>query len=158
MRDRVGFVEKTAATWRAENLVLAQGQRGYETDTRRLKIGTGTLAWNDLPYWGSIIPTREVTGEVHDLEWADMGHRLRCSGSPAAGVLIPLNDDVQFPVGTTVLVQGILSGETIAAVAGVTLNGVDAGSTTISDPYGMATLFKDATDAWTVSGGVAAVA
>ncbi len=157
MRDTTSFVENTAATWRSENYTLRQGQRGYETDTRRLKIGTGTLAWNDLPYHGAVIETREVVSEVAALEWEDMGKRMRCSGSPS-GVIIPLNDDVQFPVGTTILVQGIASGETISAVAGVTLNGVDGGSASISDAYGMATLFKDGPDAWTLSGGTGAVA
>jgi len=40
----------TAANWTARNTVLAAGETGFETDTRRWKIGDGTTAWNSLPY------------------------------------------------------------------------------------------------------------
>ena len=41
-----------AATWAGLNLVLAEGEPGYETDTGKLKIGNGLTAWLDLPYVG----------------------------------------------------------------------------------------------------------
>ncbi len=40
----------TAATWVAQNPVLAAGEPGYESDTGELKIGNGSTAWNSLPY------------------------------------------------------------------------------------------------------------
>jgi major tropism determinant Mtd-like protein len=39
----------TAAEWAAENPVLLAGEPGIETDTRRIKFGTGAL-WNATPY------------------------------------------------------------------------------------------------------------
>jgi hypothetical protein len=33
-----------------DNPVLADRQMGWETDTRRVKLGDGVTAWNDLPY------------------------------------------------------------------------------------------------------------
>lgn len=39
-----------SAVWTAKNPILAAGEPGVERDTGRLKIGTGTTPWNDLPY------------------------------------------------------------------------------------------------------------
>lgn len=43
----------TAARWVELNPVLAAGEPGFEYDTKKLKIGDGATAWNDLPYVGS---------------------------------------------------------------------------------------------------------
>jgi len=40
----------TAAEWLAANPVLAAGEIGVETDTFKMKIGDGVLAWDVLPY------------------------------------------------------------------------------------------------------------
>jgi hypothetical protein len=42
----------TAATWTSTNPTLAAGETGFETDTGKFKIGTGSLAWNSLAYAG----------------------------------------------------------------------------------------------------------
>lgn len=42
-----------AATWAATNDMLLDGEFGLETDTRQLKIGDGSTAWNDLPYFAA---------------------------------------------------------------------------------------------------------
>jgi len=34
--------------WAKANPVLAEGELGYATDTRTLKIGDGVTPWNDL--------------------------------------------------------------------------------------------------------------
>lgn len=39
-----------ASDWTANNPVLALAEPGYETDTRLLKIGDGSTAWNSLGY------------------------------------------------------------------------------------------------------------
>lgn len=40
----------TAAAWTAANPVLLAGEVGLESDTRKLKLGDGTTAWNSLLY------------------------------------------------------------------------------------------------------------
>ena len=40
----------TAANWTAANPVLEDGQLGFETDTRKSKLGNGVTAWNSLSY------------------------------------------------------------------------------------------------------------
>lgn len=42
--------KSTAAEWTSSNPVLALGEHGYETDTKKEKIGDGTTAWNSLAY------------------------------------------------------------------------------------------------------------
>ena len=37
--------------WETENPVLALGEQGYETDTKKLKFGNGANPWNELPYF-----------------------------------------------------------------------------------------------------------
>lgn len=39
-----------AAQWTSVNPTLAQGEIGFETDTRKFKIGSGLSAWTSLPY------------------------------------------------------------------------------------------------------------
>jgi hypothetical protein len=41
----------TAASWTSTNPTLAAGEIGFETDTNRFKIGTGSTAWTSLNYW-----------------------------------------------------------------------------------------------------------
>lgn len=36
--------------WASSNIVLQQGEPGYELDTHKIKIGDGVTAYNDLPY------------------------------------------------------------------------------------------------------------
>ena len=43
-----------AANWTSANPILAQGEPGYETDTGKIKYGTGTTAWNSLAYSGVV--------------------------------------------------------------------------------------------------------
>ncbi len=40
----------TAASWTSANPVLLAGEEGFETDTRKSKVGDGTTAWNGLSY------------------------------------------------------------------------------------------------------------
>ena len=40
----------TAAQWTSANPTLAAGEQGYETDTGKFKIGTGSSAWTSLSY------------------------------------------------------------------------------------------------------------
>lgn len=43
----------TASNWQTENPVLEAGEWGYETDTKKIKMGDGSTAWNALPYFTS---------------------------------------------------------------------------------------------------------
>ena len=49
--SRVRLRRGTAAAWTAANPILALGEVGIETDTRRFKVGDGILAWSALSYY-----------------------------------------------------------------------------------------------------------
>jgi nitrogen fixation protein len=42
----------TAAQWTSSNPILADGEVGLETDTRKFKVGNGSGQWTSLQYWG----------------------------------------------------------------------------------------------------------
>ena len=48
---RIRLRRDTAANWTAANPVLLAGEMGIETDTRKYKVGNGTLAWSSLSYY-----------------------------------------------------------------------------------------------------------
>ena len=52
MATRIQFRRGTTSNWSSANPTLAEGEIGIETDGKKLKIGNGTQAWNDLPYGG----------------------------------------------------------------------------------------------------------
>jgi hypothetical protein len=41
---------QTSAQWSIDNPVLAEGVTGFESDTRKSKVGDGSSDWNSLPY------------------------------------------------------------------------------------------------------------
>lgn len=47
---RIQVRRGTAAEWTSVNPTLAAGELGVETDTRKIKIGTGSTAWTSLSY------------------------------------------------------------------------------------------------------------
>ena len=50
MPSRIQIRRDTAANWTSVDPVLAQGEIGFEYDTRKSKIGDGTSAWTSLGY------------------------------------------------------------------------------------------------------------
>lgn len=46
----IKFRRNTAANWTSGNPILQSGEPGFETDTKKIKIGDGTTAWTLLPY------------------------------------------------------------------------------------------------------------
>jgi hypothetical protein len=57
----------TAAAWTAANPTLLSGEMGIESDTRKIKVGTGSTAWNALPYYSST-DAELVRGQVSKMD------------------------------------------------------------------------------------------
>jgi len=51
MAQQIQIRRDLAANWTAANPTLAQGEIGYETDTLKMKVGTGAITWNLLAYF-----------------------------------------------------------------------------------------------------------
>lgn len=67
--DAVTEIRNTAAWFTANNPVLGVRQIGVETDTGKIKIGDGTMAWNSLAY--NIKPPSTIPATDHTMEWPD---------------------------------------------------------------------------------------
>jgi hypothetical protein len=50
MSTTIKLRRDTAANWTGSNPILALGEPGLETDTRKIKYGDGTTSWNQLAY------------------------------------------------------------------------------------------------------------
>lgn len=69
VQTKIQFRRSIASDWVAVNPILSAGEVGYETDSRKFKIGDGTTAWNSLGY-GAIFPSEFnelVDDRVNDL-------------------------------------------------------------------------------------------
>ena len=63
---RIQLRRGTSSEWTTENPVLLEGELGIELDSarNRIKIGDGTTAWNDLPYF--LDAREEEVGDYQD--------------------------------------------------------------------------------------------
>lgn len=48
---RVRVRRGTAASWTSANPTLGMAEFGFETDSKKMKMGDGATNWNTLPYW-----------------------------------------------------------------------------------------------------------
>ena len=62
MANKIQLRRDTTANWASSNPTLSQGEIGYELTTGKIKIGTGSTAWNSLSYL--TIATSSVTGTL----------------------------------------------------------------------------------------------
>jgi hypothetical protein len=108
----------TQAQWTATNPVLAEGEFGAETDTRKFKIGNGVTAWNSLQYWGS------SGGGAAD--FTDLGD-VPASYTGAAGKYVKVKaDESGLEFGTLTIAAGDLpSGIDAAKIANGTVSNTE---------------------------------
>ncbi len=86
----------TAAEWAAQNPTLVDGEIGFETDTKVIKIGDGVTAWNDLSLSPITAAGTVMTGPLvliaptepnHAARVADLSGYLLKSGGTMTGAL-----------------------------------------------------------------------
>lgn len=120
----------TAANWTSTNPTLAAGEVGWETDTKKAKIGDGTTTWTALTYAVSpatSIASGIITTSTNDksanyaIVAADANEFIR---STSSAITITI-DDV-LTVGQSVqFIQAGTGQITFAAGTGVTLSSAD---------------------------------
>jgi hypothetical protein len=64
MSTRMQQRRGSAAQWTSANPVLAAGEIGFETDTRKFKMGDGTLTWSQLEYFSN---AAELTAAIQSV-------------------------------------------------------------------------------------------
>jgi len=120
-----------------------------------LRLRFDGAAWTVVPRPG-VVPVRTLTGTSHVLELVDTGAIVETTGASVVTVTIPPEATVPFEIGTLINVTQAGSGAaTVAAAAGVALNGVVGGAVALQGPWSGAALCKRGADAWTIQGALA---
>lgn len=86
MAVKIQLRRGTAAQWTAANPILYEGEFGFETDTRRYKIGNGVHAWNDstnLPYYATGTLTGITTASGSGLTGGALSGTLTLAVDPS---------------------------------------------------------------------------
>jgi hypothetical protein len=130
---RIQVKRGTAASWVSNNPVLFAGEIGYETDTRKFKVGDGTTAWNSLSYTHVPLSLSSIN-DLADVTISSVagGDFLRYDSSASAWI----NDAVNLSTDT---VGNYV--ESLVAGTGVTLagNSGEAATPTVSIGQSVAT-------------------
>lgn len=94
MATQIQLKRGTAATMASLNLTLAAGEPGFETDTRKVKIGDGTTAWNSLRYVTDAVVNTPTTLAADQNNYT-----------------LPVTADIfRFSASTPVTISGIAAG------------------------------------------------
>jgi hypothetical protein len=140
MANKIQLRRDTTANWTSSNPTLSQGEIGYELTTGKIKIGTGTTAWNSLSYL--TIATSSVTGTltfpdatVQSTAWLGSLAYSSLTGVPTlatvatSGSYDDLANKPTIPTGFSFYVSGndsttrlINSGENIAFIGSGTVS------------------------------------
>lgn len=92
----------------------------------------------------------------HTLELVDAGRMIEMNAAGVNTLTVPPQSDVNFPIGTQIMVSQYGAGQTsIAAGAGVTIRS-EGGALNISGQYSVATLIKRDINEWYLVGGITA--
>jgi hypothetical protein len=142
-------------------------------DTALQSADVGTAAAEDVGYFataaqgdladsavqpGDPVSINAQTGTTYTLVLGDAGKLVTLANGSAITVTVPLNSSVAFPVGTAIALQQLGAGAvSVEGPSGVTINGTDPGSETLTDAQYLTTavLTKHATNTWTLTGSVA---
>lgn len=99
----------TAAQWAAANPVLFDGEIGWESDTRRGKMGDGSTQWSALPYLNGVSSVAGKTGvvtlDLEDIEGAAPLFSPNFTGTPTAPT--PTTASNATRVATTAFVKNL---------------------------------------------------
>ena len=158
MTTRLQQRRDTAANWTSNNPTLATGEIGFETDTKKFKIGDGSTAWTSLAYAFGAAPAltfNAQTGTSYTLVATDVGALVTLSNASAITLTVPPS---VFTTGQVIDIQQIGAGQvTLAQGSGVTIT--STGGTTsapkLRAQYSGASILCTGSNTFTVFGDIA---
>lgn len=113
----------------------------------------GTTLKDMVDSANGIVTNRQTS--QYTLALSDVNKLVEMNSTEEAGIVVQLNADVPFPIGTQILVSQYGTGSTsILQIAGVTVRSV-GGVKQLAGQYSVATLIKIAADEWYLFGGLA---
>jgi hypothetical protein len=102
----------TASAWTSANTVLAAGEVGFETDTKKMKVGDGSTAWTSLGY----------TVTDGDISGVTAGTGLSGGGNSGA-VTLAIDSTVTTLTGSQTLTNKTIDAESNTLTGVTTLTG-----------------------------------
>lgn len=113
----------TAANWTSANPTLLSGELGFETDTKRAKLGNGSTAWNSLSYIPGFqisaypIPTTDIADDA--ITAAKLADTTVTAGSyGAANITVDaqgrITSAANGAIGTSQIVDDAVTGDKLA--------------------------------------------
>jgi len=115
---RIQVRRGTSTDWSSVNPTLAAGEIGFETNTKKVKVGDGTTAWNSLSYISS---DAGAVGEIAmDAIYSalSMGSGLTKSyNDPADSIAIDIDPNV---VQTVDKIDGLPPSRNLESAEGLT--------------------------------------
>lgn len=105
--QRIRLPHFTSVEWTEQNPLLQKGEIAVESDTRRMKIGTGVARWNDLEYiagsaGGANVAWGEISGTLtqqKDLTDALADKIDKQQGAENSGKVLVVGDDGEVTLG-----------------------------------------------------------
>ena len=158
MTTRLQQRRDTAANWTSNNPTLATGEIGFETDTKKFKIGDGSTAWTALAYAFGAAPAltfNAQTGTSYTLVATDVGALVTLSNASAITLTVPPS---VFTTGQVIDIQQIGAGQvTLAAGSGVTITstGGTSAAPKLRAQYSGASILCTGSNTFTVFGDIA---
>ena len=116
--DSIQVRRDTAANWTSVNPTLASGEIGFETDTGKFKIGTGSTAWTSLLY----------ATDASDITGATLASNVTGSSLTSVGTLGSLT--VTNNVGAATFTGSPSAGTTTTGASGVGYMGLPQNAST----------------------------
>ena len=157
MTTRLQQRRDTAANWTSNNPTLATGEIGFETDTKKFKIGDGSTAWTSLAYAFGAAPAltfNAQTGTSYTLVATDVGALGTLSNASAITLTVPPS---VFTTGQVIDIQQIGAGQvTLAQGSGVTITstGGTASAPKLRAQYSGASILCTGSNTFTVFGDI----
>jgi len=106
MAVQIQLRRATASAWTAANTVLAEGEIGFESDTKYIKFGDGVTAWTSLTYstvvgavtTSTIVDSAVTTPKIADanVTSAKLATSISLTGVPLAPTASPGTDTTQL--------------------------------------------------------------
>ncbi len=90
VKDTIQSRRGSSAQWSAANPILADGEIGYDSTTKQMKVGDGVTAWNSLAY-SDISATNLTTGTLPDARLSAKVKSLADLATPASTQLLAMN-------------------------------------------------------------------
>jgi hypothetical protein len=126
----------TAATWTSTNPTLAAGEIGFESDTGKFKIGTGSASWTSLAYAGGTTAVTylynatsgQTTFSGADANSLTLAYTVGAEQVYLNGVLLVRSTDYTATNGTSIVLAS-------GAVASDVLNVIAYSTMTLTDAY-----------------------